>query len=252
MVKRKIIIIDEDKCNGCGNCVTGCQEGALQIIDGKAKLVNEQFCDGFGDCIGTCPTGALKIEEKETKDFDLEATKEHVKNIRGQKGVEKMLRAQQAHSQPVSGGCPGSRMMNMNKTKSPKNTNQQKVESELQQWPIQLHLLSPQAPYLNNSNLFISADCVPVAYGDFQKLLKGKIIALGCPKLDNAQRYIEKLTEIIKYNNIQSITVARMEVPCCGGLVQIVKNAIDEANSNLELNIINISIDGNIISESIA
>ena len=255
MVKRKIITIDEEKCNGCGNCVTGCQEGALQIVDGKAKLVNEKFCDGFGDCIGECPTGALKIVEKETKDFDLEATKKHVKNIRGEKGVQAMLAAQQEHGQEITDneddlqacGCPGMSMKTINKNNNSQAKATASINSELQQWPVQIHLLSPRAPYFKNANLLVTADCVPVAYGDFQKLLKGKTIALGCPKLDNAEQYITKITKIIKNNDLKSITVARMEVPCCGGLVNIVKTALRQSDSDLKLKVINLSIEGEII-----
>ncbi|KXS45619.1 MULTISPECIES: ATP-binding protein [unclassified Candidatus Frackibacter] len=256
MAKRKIIKIDEEKCNGCGECVTGCHEGALQIIDGKAKLVNESFCDGFGDCIGGCPTGALVIEEREAEEFDLEATAKHVKELRGEEAVNEMMKAQKAHGQEIpnqkpqhSGGCPGARMRMMEKNNESKDTNEDnneaRVESQLQQWPVETHLLSPSAPYFKNADLLVTADCVPVAYANYhQDLLKGRAVAIGCPKLDDANAYIEKFKAIIKNNDLNSITVARMEVPCCGGLVQIVKEAVQEANSDLDVNVKIISIDG--------
>ncbi|WP_408955729.1 ATP-binding protein [Natroniella sp. ANB-PHB2] len=270
MPKRQVIKIDEDKCNGCGECVTGCQEGALQIIDGVAKLVNESFCDGFGDCIGECPTGALEIIEREAEEFDLKATVEHVKNVRGEEAVKEMLKAQEAHGEEVPeelkeifveksgcqshhhahdqmGGCPGSRMMEM-KQKEVKESEAEKeieVQSQLQQWPVQIHLLSPQAPYFKNADLLITADCVPVAYANYhQKMLKGNAVAIGCPKLDDANAYVERLAAIIEQNDLNSITVARMEVPCCAGMVQIAQQAAKKAGTELEVETTVVSIDG--------
>ena len=271
MPKRKIITIDEEKCNGCGNCVTGCSEGALQIVDGGAKLVNEKYCDGFGDCIGECPTGALKIEEKESEEFDRQATLKHVKRTRGKKGVQEMIAAQQEHqtdNSPAS-GCPGMKMQVLNQTKTrkqettskqnitsrqnttskQKNTDDTRRKPQLSQWPIQIQLLPPKAPFFENANLLITADCVPAAYADFQELLGGKTMAMGCPKLDDAGHYVQKLTEIIKNNSLQSITVVRMEVPCCGGLVKIAEQALKKANSSLELEVINISVKGKKLSQ---
>ncbi|MGM0502846.1 MAG: 4Fe-4S dicluster domain-containing protein [Bacillota bacterium] len=255
MKTREIISIDEEKCNGCGECVTGCHEGALQIVDGVAKLVNEHFCDGFGDCIGECPTGALQIEEREAAEFDVEATKEHVENLRGAEAAQEMMQAQEEHagdekeshhSHSHQGGCPGSRMMNMDKNKESNNHNQETkdVKSQLQQWPVQIDLLSPQAPYFAGSDLLITADCVAVAYGNYQQLLKDKTVAMGCPKLDDAQKHIDKLAAIIKHNDLNSITVARMEVPCCGGMTQIVKQALEIADSDLEVEVKTIGING--------
>ncbi|MCK8817219.1 4Fe-4S binding protein [Natroniella sulfidigena] len=282
MPKRQVIKIDENKCNGCGECVTGCQEGALQIVDGVAKLVNESFCDGFGDCIGECPTGALEIIEREAEDFDLKATVEHVKNVRGEDAVKEMLKAQEAHGEEVpeelkemfgeacgcldhdqgdhghgngyhghghhaQGGCPGSRMMEMKKSQAEESedTEEVEVQSQLQQWPVQIHLLSPQAPYFKNADLMITADCVPVAYANYhQKMLKGNAVAIGCPKLDDANAYVERLAAIIEQNDLNSITVARMEVPCCGGLVQIAQQAAKKAGTDLEVETTVVSVDG--------
>ena len=267
MVTREIINIDESKCNGCGNCVTGCKEGAIQIINGKAKLVNEEFCDGFGDCIGECPTGALTIEKREAKDFNLKTTVEHVKNIRGEEAVEEMLEAQKEHDMDIDNekvsatkkeneaqvhqGCPGSKTMILKKEKEEKGTNKEQTDemnipSELNQWPVQIHLLPPQAPFYDQADLLIAADCVSVAYGNFQKLIKDKTIAVGCPKLDDADSYVQKLTDIITNNDIKSISIAKMEVPCCGGIVRIVQKALENADSKLDLNIITIGINGEI------
>ncbi|TDX52481.1 ATP-binding protein [Orenia marismortui] len=268
MATRQIIEIDEDKCNGCGLCVTGCHEGALQIVNGKAKLVNESFCDGFGDCIGECPTGALVITEREAKEFDLDATAEHVRTLRGEEAVEEMMEAQKEHeannsdspSNHSSGGCPGSRMRVMKKAKGgcpgkqmkvmdkdSEDNNNVEVQSELQQWPVQIHLVPPMAPYFKNADLLITADCVPIAYANYhQKLLKGKAVAMGCPKLDDGQAYVNKLTSIIANNDLNSITVARMEVPCCGGMVRIAEEAVRKAESDLEVEILTISIEGEV------
>ncbi len=267
MAKRQIIKIDEDKCNGCGLCVTGCHEGALQIIDGKAKLVNESFCDGFGDCIGECPTGALVIEEREAREFDLDATAEHVRSLRGDDAVKDMIKSQEVHEEKEvkvatdhNGGCPGSRMRVITKPSSGCPGSQMKVmnggtndneseelESELQHWPVQIHLLSATAPYFKNADLLITADCVPVAYANYhQKLLKGRTVAMGCPKLDDGEAYLTKLTSIIANNDIKSITVARMEVPCCGGMVRIVEEAVKTAESDLEVEVVNIGVNGRV------
>ncbi|PRX22475.1 4Fe-4S binding protein [Orenia metallireducens] len=266
MAKRQIITIDEDKCNGCGLCVTGCHEGALQIVNGKAKLVNESFCDGFGDCIGECPTGALVIEEREAKEFDLDATAEHVRTLRGDEAVEEMMKAQEVHEAKEEapkhnhgGGCPGSRMRVMKKPSGgcpgsqakslKKNDNNGdsdvEVQSTLQQWPVQISLLSPFAPYFKNADLLITADCVPFAYGDYhRKLLKGKAVAIGCPKLDDGDAYVDKLATIIANNDLKSITVARMEVPCCGGMVRITEEAVKRSGVDIEVEIVTIGING--------
>ncbi|GAB6138076.1 ATP-binding protein [Halanaerobaculum tunisiense] len=257
MATREIISIDEDKCTGCGECITGCHEGALQLVDGVAKLVNEEFCDGFGDCIGECPTGALTIEEREAKEFDLESTEEHVKELRGEDAVEEMMEAQEEHAEDQTidhnpdhghghqGGCPGSRMRKMNKSQPKSDQEEVEVESQLEQWPIQINLLPATAPYFKNADLLVTADCVPAAYGNYhQKMLPGKAVAMGCPKLDDGQAYVDKLTAIIEANDLNSITIARMEVPCCGGLVRIVEQAIENAESDLDLEIETVGING--------
>ena len=253
MQTRKIINIDEEKCTGCGECVVGCDEGALQIIDGVAKLVNEHFCDGLGACIGECPTNALQIEEREAKEFDIDAAKEHVKELRGAEAAENMVAEQKKHAdnkdeakeEAPTGGCPGMKMQMMDKDEDEQTDNQEVDQpSQLEQWPVQLDLLSPQAPYFAGADLLVTADCVPVAYGNYQQELKDKAVAMGCPKLDKAEKHKNKLAAIIAENNLNSITVLRMEVPCCGGMVKLTEAALEEAGSDLEIEVKTIGING--------
>ncbi len=242
-MKRKIIEINEDLCNGCGECTTGCSEGALQIIDGKAKLVREDFCDGFGDCIGTCPTGALKIVEREAKEFDEEATIKHLRKTQGEEAVQKMIDAQKVHLEkenatpamkPVGGGCPGLRNFVQKKATpvskpATDSTNgpSQLMPSELEQWPVQLHLVNPAAPYLDGRELVIMSTCAPLASADCHwRYIKGRSVVVACPKLDNTGPYVEKLTQMLVQNNIPKVIVVRMEVPCCGGLTHFGKEAV--------------------------
>ncbi len=237
MTKRKIINIDEDLCNGCGNCVSGCAEGALKIVDGKARLVKEQFCDGFGDCIGKCPTGALKIEERDSEAFDLDATKQHVMRSAGKEGVDKMMEASVRHEgnhEAGHGGCPGMRMKAGLKNTEQKNTvgssglPSRINEPELDQWPVQIHLVQPGAPFFKNRELVVLSTCSPIASADVHwRFIRGRSIVVGCPKLDDTEGYVEKLAGILKEPSIPKVMVVRMEVPCCGGLVAIVKAAIE-------------------------
>jgi Fe-S-cluster-containing hydrogenase component 2 len=230
LVKRKLVRIDEDKCDGCGLCVPACPEGAIQIIDGKARLVSEIYCDGLGACLGHCPKDAITIEEREAEPFDEEAVKTHL----------------EAHRHAAA-ACPSAQVMQFEKPAAtePVTSEQVPAKSELAQWPIQLTLVPPQAPYLNNADLLVAADCIPFAYPNFhQDLLKGKTILIGCPKLDDVQFYIEKLAQIFSHNNIASVTVAHMEVPCCFGLTYIVKEALSSAGKDIPLEDITISIKG--------
>lgn len=232
-MKRKIIKIDEDKCTGCGECVPNCAEGALKIVNGKAKLVGEALCDGLGACLGECPTGALTIEEREAEDFNEEKVKEHLE-------TEK--------SEPQQ-GCPGMKVMDFRDKKPFVSREAGNRPSALSQWPVQLKLLNPNAPYFKEADLVIAADCVPFSYPNFHsRFLEGKILIVFCPKLDNAfNEYIDKLAEILKINNIKSITVARMEVPCCGGTTNIVQEALKKSGKNIILKEYTISIKGEII-----
>ncbi|NIA08036.1 MAG: 4Fe-4S dicluster domain-containing protein [Actinobacteria bacterium] len=242
-MKRKIITIDENLCNGCGQCVVACAEGAIEIVDGKAKLVKEQFCDGFGDCVGQCPQGAMFIEEQEAEAFDPEATKHHLFQTKGAEAVTRMEEASVRHATPP-GGCPGSRAMQFDKPPAA-STGTGQVPSQLTHWPIQMTLVSPDMPVFKNADLLLAADCTAFVYGDFHReLLAGKALIIGCPKLDNTDPYLAKLTRIIKTNDLKSLTVAHMEVPCCHGLVHLAKEALQQAGSDLELRIVTVGING--------
>ncbi len=220
-MKRKIIEINEELCNGCGACVTGCAEGALQIVNGKAKLVNEVFCDGLGDCIGECPTGALKIIERDAPDFDESAAMEHVQN-------------QKAPVPSAPRGCPGSQVRfqqpKAKKAPAPSALGSavvgQVIPSELNQWPTQLHLVPPVAPFFTNRELVVLSTCAPSASPDVNwRYIRGRAIVIVCPKLDRTEGYVEKLASIFASNGIPKVIVVRMEVPCCGGLSAMVEKA---------------------------
>ncbi|MCK5883285.1 MAG: hypothetical protein KAG61_06320 [Bacteriovoracaceae bacterium] len=269
-MKRKIIEINEDLCNGCGDCTTGCSEGALQIIDGKAKLVKEDFCDGFGDCIGTCPTGALQIIEREAAAFDEEATIEYLRETQGEEAVKKMVDAQREHHEnekkakaemkpmPSGGGCPGLRNFSLKKD-TPKvapaplaNSSAgpaQLIPSELTQWPVQLHLVNPSAPYLNGKELVIMSTCAPLASADCHwRYLKGRSVVVACPKLDNTGPYTEKLTQMLMQNDIPRVIIVRMEVPCCGGLSHFGADAVANCGKDVILEEHTIGVDGSLKS----
>ncbi len=219
-MKRNIIEIDEEKCNGCGECVTDCAESALQIVNGKAKLVKEIYCDGLGACIGACPTGALTIIQREAAAFDEHAVEKHVEALK------------QTSEKPC--GCPGSLVANFEPCAVPVDTAPAKGNSELTNWPIQLMLVPVTAPFFNNADVLIAADCTAFSIPEFQgKFVKGKKLIIACPKLDNAKLYVEKLTRILSDNTIKSVSVSRMEVPCCGGLTHIVKEAIKQSGKNI-------------------
>ncbi|OFV65489.1 MAG: 4Fe-4S ferredoxin [Candidatus Syntrophoarchaeum butanivorans] len=220
MVKRLIIKIDEEKCDGCGECVIACEEGALEIIDGKAKVVKESLCDGLGACIGECPQGALTIEEREAEAF---------------LGAEI----------PV---CPSTKSMVWEKPSESKET--VRTSSELRQWPVLLNLVSPQAPYFKNADLLLVADCVPVAYPNFHAdFLKNHAIAVGCPKFDDVNVYLNKVTEILKQSDLKSLTVLYMEVPCCFGLVHLAQEAVKRSGMDVPFKVIKIGIKGEVIEE---
>ena len=243
-VKRNIIRIDEDKCNGCGLCINACHEGALQLVDGKAKLVSDSYCDGLGHCLPECPTGAITIEEREADPFDEEAVK---KNMEQRQAVDQ--KPQHMHS----GGCPGSRAMFIRRQEaetSPTVTTQpQKPQSQLRQWPCQIKLVPVNAPYFENAHLLVAADCTAYAYANVhEEFMKNKITIIGCPKLDEGD-YSEKLTDILRLNNIKSVTVLRMEVPCCSGIVNAVKNALLNSGKLVPWQVVTIGTDGTILND---
>ncbi len=231
-MKRKIIEIDDEKCTGCGQCVTGCAEGALAIIDGKARIVRDMFCDGLGACIGHCPEDALHIIEREADDFDEEAAMEHVRKMGGVGHPQHPAAghgcpsAQVSTRTPGHGGCPSAGMMRMTPSQQA-NTATGQVGSALSHWPIQIRLIPPHAPFLQDADLLIAGDCCPVATPDFHgRFLAGRTIMLGCPKFDNAGEYVERLAQVFAQNRINSVTILEMEVPCCSGLSGIVGQAL--------------------------
>jgi len=243
MVKRKIVKIDEEKCTGCGLCIPNCAEGALQIIDGKAKLISEKFCDGLGACLGHCPEEAIMIIEREAEDFDEKAVELH---LHKQKPSQPDPEPQHAFI-----GCPSSRPIQFKvpnlRSDSASST---AFVSQLTQWPVQLKLVPTHAPYFQEADLLIAADCVPFAYANFHgDFLKGKALVVGCPKLDDIHFYKEKLTEIFKTNSIQSVTVLYLEVPCCFGLVKATEDAMGGSGKKIPFKKIKIGIRGDIKSE---
>lgn len=235
---RKIIHIDEEKCNGCGLCASACHEGAIDIVDGKAKLVRENFCDGFGDCLPNCPTGAISFEEREAPEYEEKAVKA---------AKEKKTMNEMTHEHH-EGGCPGSRMMQFAQTgadNAPVSAG--KPVSRLKQWPCQIKLLPTQAPFFDGAKLLIAADCTAYAYANMHEdFMKGKITIIGCPKLD-AVDYSEKLTAIIRDNDIKSVTIVRMEVPCCGGLQREAETALRNSGKFIPWQVVTISRDGKIL-----
>jgi len=240
-IRRKIIEINEELCDGCGNCVPSCAEGAIAIIDGKAKVVKDQYCDGLGACLGECPQNALKLVEREADAFDEDA-------------VEAFLKSKE--QAPLNNGCgcpsekvelfPG-KISSCQKANLPSNIDS--TGSALQHWPVQIRLVPPNASFLKNADLLVTADCVPIAYGSFHRdFLKDKVVMMGCPKFDDVNSHVEKFTEIFKLNNINSITTLIMEVPCCSGLPGILSKAMDLAGKKIKLSTIVISPRGEIIN----
>jgi NAD-dependent dihydropyrimidine dehydrogenase PreA subunit len=268
MAKRKIVEINEEKCNGCGECIPDCPEGALQIIDGKARLVSDLLCDGLGACLGTCPQDAISVVEREAEPYSerkvmeqivkkgdntikahLQHLKEHGETdylneaieFLKEKGIDNPL---EGMVEPLQCGCPGSKMMDLRDKKSSGEPGARQ-ESELRQWPVQLMLVNPNASYFKGADLLVAADCVPPAYSNFhQDFLKGKILTMGCPKQKDAKDYMEKLTDILKMNDIKSVTVLHMEVPCCYGLRNIVMGAVEASGKEITPEKFIIGVDG--------
>lgn len=228
---RKIIKIDEEKCIGCGACATACHEGAIEMIDGKAKLTREDYCDGLGDCLPACPTDAISFEEREAPAYDEQAV---------------LKSKQKAKEAPLPCGCPGSHSKAINRKHSDTKS-YVAVETQLSQWPVQIKLVPSNAPYFDGANLLIAADCTAYAYGNFHnEFIKNHITLIGCPKLDEGD-YADKLTQIISNNDIKSVTIVRMQVPCCGGIENAAKQAIKSSGKFLPWRVVTISTDGKII-----
>ena len=251
MALRNIVKIDEEKCDGCGQCVTACAEGAIEIIDGKARLVSEIYCDGLGACLAHCPRQAITIEQRQAAPFDEQAALAHLAPKKSPaKGHHKPCPAPPAGRKLPSAptGCPGAMMRTFEKNTKPLPDSTTKIPSQLSQWPVQMMLVSPQAPYFKNADLLWAADCVPFAMADFhQRLLAGRAVVMGCPKLDNGAFYIEKLAKIIELNSLKSLTVVHMEVPCCFQMAHIAQKALARSGLNLNFEVITIDLQGNVI-----
>ena len=239
---RRIIQIDEKKCNGCGACAEACHEGAIGMVNGKAKLLRDDYCDGLGDCLPACPTGAITFTEREAAAYDEKAVAEN-----------RAGKQQTGAGQPQGGGCPGHRLQLFHREEALEQGEARlegpnsPIRSQLGQWPCQIRLVPVNAPYFNGAKLLIAADCTAFAYGNFhQEFMKGRITLIGCPKLD-AVDYSEKLTEIIRNNDIRSVTIFRMEVPCCGGLEMAAKKALQNSGKFIPWQVVTISVDGKII-----
>ena len=272
-MKRQIISIDEEKCNGCGLCVPGCPEGALQLIDGKARLVSDLFCDGLGACIGECPEGAISVLEREAEAYNERLVMEniirqgpaviaaHIKHLRDHNEtgyLNEALDILRERGLPVPvelvtaktehhASCPGSRVVDLRgHTGAPRSVGQTSRKSELRQWPVQLHLINPQASFLKNADILVAADCVPFAYAAFHEdLLRDKTLIIFCPKLDSGlEQYVEKMTEIFANQDIRSVTVAHMEVPCCSGAGRIVQMALRRSGRRIPVSDLTIGIGG--------
>lgn len=227
---RKIIHIDEELCSGCGACAAACHEGAIEMVNGKARLAREDYCDGLGDCLPACPTGAITFEEREAPAYN-----------------EAAVLAAKQEKAPLPCGCPGTQAKAIHRETCTVPAAQTATASQLSQWPVQIKLVPVNAPYLNGTKLLVAADCTAYAYGNFHnEFIRGHVTLIGCPKLDEGD-YAEKLAQIIAGNDIKSVTVVRMEVPCCGGIENAVKRALQESGKSIPWNVVTISTDGRIL-----
>ncbi|MBE0599309.1 MAG: 4Fe-4S binding protein, partial [Desulfuromonadales bacterium] len=253
---REIVRIDEEKCDGCGLCVPACAEGAIRIIDGKARLIADNLCDGLGACLGHCPKDAILVEQRDAEEFDEEAVEQHLQ-------AEGKPPLQASHAPPAAGGCPSARVMSFDQPQPPaggcpsarvmtserpaaaETEPAERRSSELRQWPVQMHLVPPTAPFLRQADLLLAADCVAFAHAEFHReLLRDKALLIGCPKLDDGRAYLEKLTAILAHNDIRSLTVAHMEVPCCSGLIQIARQAVAASGKEVPMQTVRVGVGG--------
>jgi Pyruvate/2-oxoacid:ferredoxin oxidoreductase delta subunit len=255
---REVVKIDDEKCDGCGLCVPACAEGAIQIIDGKARLVDDKYCDGLGACLGECPQDAITIEEREADGFDGAAVEKHLAATgaagpaRGAVTAESEGARAEAHAQTaeeIACGCPGATTMDMRAGRKPEGAESGRLSSWLAQWPVKIELVNPQAPYFEDADLMVIADCSPLAYANAHPdLIKDRAIAIGCPKFGDVEFYMKKLSAIVADNNIHTVAVARMEVPCCGGLTRAVHEAVKASGKNVPVEEIIVGIGGEILN----
>jgi NAD-dependent dihydropyrimidine dehydrogenase PreA subunit len=245
MAMRKVVVIDEAKCDGCGECVTSCAEGAIAVIDGKARLVSEIYCDGLGACLGHCPQGAITVEEREAAAFDEAATQQHLNALKHAQAATALRVTETPHQ------CPGSMMRSLGRPAAAEPTAHAPIgsmPSELRNWPVQLALVPPMAPYLQGADILLVADCVPFAYADFhRRFLKNKPVIIGCPKLDQMDAYAKKLAEILRVAKPKSLSVLHMEVPCCSGFTRLAQYALQAAASDVPLTDVTIGIRGEVL-----
>ena len=239
-ITRKIIQIDEGLCDGCGQCAIACAEAAIEIIDGKARVVADRYCDGLGACIGECPQGALKIIEREAEVFDEQAV--HARMQEQQQWRE---------AEALSHQCPSAQTRQFAARGPSASVQAAPSQSQLSTWPVQLKLVAPDAPFLENAHLLVAADCTPFAYPDVHRdFLKGRVLLCGCPKLDDQEEYVQKFASIFKRNSIKSVTVLIMEVPCCGGMPMIIQKGMDAAGVRVPMETVTVGIEGGIIRRS--
>lgn len=265
--KRKIIRIDEDLCNGCGSCLPGCPEGALQIVEGKARLVKESYCDGLGACLGHCPQGALRVEEREAEDYDARGVLAHLEK-QSPELAERHREHMRAHGIDIdqagqSSGCPSCQVISWGNEGSTgqagpdvEDRHEKAGEaggfSALSHWPVKLYLIPPAADFLKNADLVLVADCVPFAYGNLHRdFIRGRAVAAGCPKFDDAETYVEKIEQILESVNVRSITVVYMEIPCCSGFVRIVREALERSGIDIPLETVKISVKGCVMDREV-
>ncbi len=238
-ILRKIIAIDQERCDGCGQCVIACAEGAIEIIDGKATLISDSYCDGLGACLGECPQGALRLIEREAEDFDPEAVEHHLEG--------KHVQPAQAPVFPAAPGCPSQQIRVLEKPEGPTRASGS-AASALGHWPVQIRLIPPRAPFLHGADLLVAADCTPVAVPDFHdRFLNGRVVMIGCPKFDNVAEYVERFAEIFARNPIRSVTVLSMEVPCCSALLAVVRKAMEKAGAHIPVEEVVVGVRGDLV-----
>jgi Pyruvate/2-oxoacid:ferredoxin oxidoreductase delta subunit len=257
MAVRTMVHIDEELCDGCGLCIPGCAEGALQIVDGKAKLVSDIYCDGLGACLGECPLDAITMIEREAEDFDEEAVGQHIKNLTAAADETEPVK-EGVEEKPVEDhlGCPGSLSQSFGKEDATAagsgHEEAGEISSRLGNWPVQIALAPPVAPYFDGADLMIAADCAPFAYAEFhRKMLDGKVVLIGCPKLDDMEFYLQKLTQMFAGNDVKSVEVVFMEVPCCSGIVQVVDLALQQSGKDIETIYTRVGIKGDLLDRQI-